>query len=91
MTHQFGTEAWGEAWSVVADDAGVVKPVGRTGGSVGGDDAGGLAGFVKVLDSWQRNSWTHPFGRDARDGVQDVILDDAGDGCAVGRVEGSLG
>lgn len=63
---------------------------GYTSGSIGGNDSGGLEGFVKRYNGRGRETWSRQLGRRRNDSSYGVGTDDAGNTYLLSRTNGRL-
>lgn len=88
---QLGTADGEYGIGVVADSLGNVVVSGRTGGSLGGANAGGNDAFVAKYDATGMLLWSEQLGTSDYDFVHGVSTDSAGSIFISGFTDGSLG
>lgn len=89
-TRQIGTGALDAAVNISSDATGNVYLVGRTAGSLGGPNAGGLDGFIAKYDGNGSPIWTKQFGTAADDFASSLWTDGLGNAYITGRTTGNL-
>jgi hypothetical protein len=88
---QFGTEEPDAACGVSVDGAGNIYVVGRTYGTLPGQEgAGGADAFVRKYDGNGNEIWTRQFGTEGDDSAEGVSVDMAGNVYVVGLTEGTF-
>ncbi|MGB2997585.1 MAG: SBBP repeat-containing protein, partial [Phycisphaerae bacterium] len=88
---QLGTSRDDYGWGISADGLGNVYIGGRTEGSLGGLNAGGMDAFVSKFDAAGNLLWTQQLGTSSTDYCKDVSADGLGNVFVSGYTAGSLG
>ena len=90
-TRQIGTTDWDWSNSVAVDGYGNAYISGTTGGSIGGQNAGGFDAFLAKYDSSGALLWTRQLGTSDWDISNSVAIDGSGNAYISGWTDGSIG
>ncbi len=87
---QFGSSEKDNAFDVESDTHGNIYVVGRTNGSMEGENAGETDGYLIKYNHKGKQQWIKQFGTESKDAISDVAVDHNNNVIVYGKTEGTL-